>query len=84
MTPEQRNQRIYHHLYETCEGISEQTERIVKLEELVANMWGFLHMNCLDCDRWVQMSKAVGTCRDAECKHLRGFADRIKELEVPL
>lgn len=35
MTPEQRNQRIYHHLYETCEGISEQTERIVKLEELV-------------------------------------------------
>ena len=35
MTPQQRAKRLHYHLYESCEGIREQSERIVKLEELV-------------------------------------------------
>ena len=84
MTEDQRERRVYHHLYETNEGIAQQTERIVALEELVADMWAFLHMRCRDCDRWVQLSPAVGTCCDAECKYRSDFKSRIKELEVPL
>ena len=38
MTPEQRAQRIHHHMYETCEGIAEHAERIVALEEENANL----------------------------------------------
>ena len=29
------DERVYHHLYETLEGIAEQSERIASLEELV-------------------------------------------------
>ena len=35
MTDEQRQARIHHHMYDTCEGIAEHAERIVALEELV-------------------------------------------------
>lgn len=38
MTEEQREERLRHHLYETNEGIREQSERIVKLEELVNDL----------------------------------------------
>ena len=38
MTDEERQQRIHHHMYTTCEGIAEHAERIVKLEELVQDM----------------------------------------------
>ena len=31
--------RVYHHMYETLEGIAEQSERIARLEELVEDMW---------------------------------------------
>lgn len=34
-------ERVYHHLYETMEGIAEQSERIASLEELVLDMWEF-------------------------------------------
>lgn len=34
-------ERVYHHLYETMEGIAEQSERIASLEELVLDMWDF-------------------------------------------
>lgn len=37
MTDEQRQARLRHHMYETCEGIAEHAERIVALEELVAD-----------------------------------------------
>lgn len=37
MTDEQRQARLRHHMYETCEGIAEHVERIVALEELVAD-----------------------------------------------
>ena len=32
------DERVYHHLYETLEGIAEQSERIASLEELVLDM----------------------------------------------
>lgn len=32
-------ERVYHHLYETLEGIAEQSERIANLEEPVLDMW---------------------------------------------
>lgn len=32
-------ERVYHHMYETMEGIAEQSERIASLEELVLDMW---------------------------------------------
>ena len=31
-------QRVYHHMYETNEGIAEQSERIASLEELALDM----------------------------------------------
>lgn len=39
MTPEQRAARLYHHMYESCEGICEQSERIVALEELTGTLY---------------------------------------------
>ena len=35
-------ERVYHHLYETLEGINEHAERIASLEELVLDMWHVL------------------------------------------
>lgn len=43
MTDEERQERLRHHMYDTNEGIREQSERIVKLEELVADMWDAGH-----------------------------------------
>ena len=31
-------ERVHHHMYDTCEGIAEHAERIVALEELVRDM----------------------------------------------
>ena len=33
-------ERVRHHMYETLEGIAEQSERIASLEELVLDMYG--------------------------------------------
>ena len=35
------DERVYHHMYETNEGIAEHAERIASLEELVRDMWDF-------------------------------------------
>ena len=57
MTPEQRAARIRHHMYETCEGIAEHAERIVKLEELVIHLYACVKNfesvegNTYDCER---------------------------------
>lgn len=82
MTPEQRNQRVYHHLYETCEGIAQQTERIVKLEELVAGLYRFADHEC-------QQRESCEGCPmfDGQYDELCGLTAAyrsIKELEVPL
>lgn len=49
MTDEQRAKRIHHHMYETCEGIAEHAERIVALEELVADLYQCSRQ--VGCDR---------------------------------
>ena len=36
------DERVYHHMYETNEGIAEHAERIASLEELVRDMWDFI------------------------------------------
>ena len=36
-------ERVRHHMYDTLEGIAEQSERIASLEELVLDMWHELH-----------------------------------------
>lgn len=46
MTPEQRAARLHHHMYETCEGIREQSERIVALEELVMDAHATIESLC--------------------------------------
>lgn len=38
MTDEQRAERLRYHMYDTNEGIREHAERIVALEELVAEL----------------------------------------------
>ena len=51
MTDEQRAKRLHHHLYESCEGIREQSERIVALEELVQMALKCIdsHIDCYEC-----------------------------------
>ena len=56
MTPEQRQARMYYHLYETNEGIEEHAKRIVDLEELVGDMWEYIY---------------IGTERDGQRLHDR-------------
>lgn len=81
-------ERVYHHLYETMEGIAEQSERIASLEELVAELWKFAEGMCnqrnecslcmfsrtyqIDGDTWTT------SCQSNE------LYERIEELEVPL
>lgn len=70
MTDEQRQQRIHHHMYETCEGIAEHAERIVKLEELCEMMWRLLY-------HWLFKAKKV------PYDELKAVADRMDELCIP-
>lgn len=75
MTDEERQQRIHHHMYETCEGIAEHAERIVKLEELCADMWMCIcegEWDCLYCPR-----------RDKCIDGISEFGYRMDELGIP-
>ena len=46
------DERVYHHLYETCEGIAEQSERIASLEELALEMAECIpRYDCEGCSR---------------------------------
>lgn len=44
------DKRVYHHMYETNEGIAEHAERIAKLEELCEVMHGQIKEVCSVCD----------------------------------
>lgn len=68
MTDEQRQARLRHHMYETCEGIAEHAERIVALEELVADYIRDCGCDGEYCDQYV----------DGSCKLL----ERAMGLEV--
>ena len=58
MTDEERQQRIHHHMYETCEGIAEHAERIVALEELCGDLF----------DRLMDEDEICGECR-SQCDY---------------
>ena len=58
MTDEQRQTRLRHHMYETCEGIAEHAERIVALEELVADL-----IEECPCDGLCTQAYGDGGCR---------------------
>lgn len=46
MTEQERAERLRHHMYDTCEGIQQQSERIVALEELVGDLYKFADGMC--------------------------------------
>lgn len=82
MTEDERQERIYHHLYETCEGIAQQTERIVTLEELVAELYRFADFGCeqrASCEG----CPMFGDQYDEPCGLSAAYRS-IRELEVPL
>lgn len=71
-------ERVYHHTYETLEGIGEHAERIVALEELV-----------LEAERLMQgvLDQAIDTvtvsdapCCDLLYDHLYYFREDMREL----
>ena len=64
------DERVYHHLYETCEGIAEQSERIASLEELVLDMNACIDGG-EDCEQCT-----LETCQVCE------FDKRIAALEI--
>ena len=39
-------ERVFHHMYETNEGIEQQSKRIANLEELVLDMMALLDETC--------------------------------------
>ena len=85
MTPEQRAERIHHHMYDTCEGILEHAERIVALEELVADLWHVY--DYLDvCRRCPTVDECeLGPADEFfPCAMREPFEKRLRELEVPL
>lgn len=69
MTPDQRAKRLHYHLYESLEGITEHAERIVKLEELVSDMW--LHSYC-----------SIAKTREDDERHIEDVIDRMQELGI--
>lgn len=79
MTDEQRQARIHHHIYETCEGIAEHAERIVALEELVADLLRTCdHPGCDNCvNEWSCKQNLLG-----ECVEVTERRDRARELGI--
>lgn len=62
MTEEQREERLHHHLYDTCEGIREQSKRTVDLEELVLDLWPRAAFTMRPADRaaWAGRMRGLG------------------------
>jgi hypothetical protein len=80
MTDEQRQQRIYHHMYETCEGIAEHAERIVALEELVQDMHHYCDTLCTECEFVNGICDGEGA---SECLLFIRIEQRMDELGIP-
>ena len=66
--------RVYHHLYETNEGILEHSERIALLEELVIDL-----VNCLGHDSCPADCKMFYTCNVTNIDEW-WYVARIQEL----
>jgi len=43
------DERVHYHMYDTCEGIAEHAERIVRLEELVCDLYEAYEGEVNDC-----------------------------------
>lgn len=73
------DKRVYHHMYETNEGIWEHAERIAKLEELVRELWeGYMDPPCEDCPL-----KDKPVCTDCPiCAREAAVIDHMRELGV--
>ncbi len=80
MTDEERQQRIHHHMYETCEGIAEHAERIVALEELCADMWCCIDRN--DHHDRDDLTPCYG-CPMDDNRRSCNFGHRMDELGIP-
>lgn len=63
------DERVYHHMYETLEGIKEHAERIASLEELVQDMWA--HSYC-----------SIVETREDDDQHIDDVINRMRELGV--
>lgn len=80
MTPEQRAARLHYHMYETCEGIREHAERIVALEELVADMWPHVRHRSAMCDACDMADECASS--DQPCLLYGPLEDRMRGLGV--
>ena len=72
------DERVYHHLYETLEGIAEQSERIASLEELVLDVEQYEWHGCNGC-RFADVCDADILYSD-DClmqQHIRGEKSRL-------
>lgn len=58
------DERVYHHMYETNEGIAEHAERIASLEELVIEMRTCLVDECKRCHEWGDSCDLEGNMRE--------------------
>lgn len=70
------DERVRHHLYDTCEGILEHAERIASLEELVIQMYTCIEYHNPDGEvmcRWCPYDNDIGTC---------DFERRTKEMGI--
>ena len=61
MTDEQRVKRLHYHMYESLEGIQENAERIVKLEELVTALEWCSCFSCISDDGVCPLYKSDAT-----------------------
>ncbi len=86
MTDEQRAKRVHYHMYETCEGIREHAERIVKLEELCADLYRSLRTADIDWQSipdFETMEELVKNFNFSETSAFaKRYTHRLKELGI--
>ena len=70
MTNEERKQRLHYHTYVTCETPAEHAERIVKLEELCADIYKRFYGVVFEC--WAYSSE-----------DFRMYEQQMDELGIP-
>lgn len=71
------DERVRHHLYETCEGILEHAERIAALEELVLD---YYNAPCVGCDPW--SDEGFHYCKHSDCGNCNLATRTIELVEV--
>ena len=79
LTEQQRDERLHYHMYESLEGIREQSERIVELEDIAVGLYNGADAFCsrvvVTCDRCP--FKAEGT----PCNLTKAYS-RLREMGV--